>query len=56
VTWFGVALIVLCVVNSMLVTVQVGKPRKPMEPAAAAIGILLNALIVWGVLAVGTNP
>jgi len=34
---------------------QVGKPRKPLEASTAAVIIVIHALLIWGLIAIGTT-
>jgi putative copper export protein len=55
VTWFGVLVLVRIAVVALLNVLTVGKPRKPLTPGDVAATLVLQGLIVWGILAVGTG-
>jgi uncharacterized membrane protein required for colicin V production len=54
VTWFGIVFVAYLVVTALAVTFLIGKPREPISPGGAAITLIVNALLVWGALTIGT--
>lgn len=53
-TWFGYVFVCLMALNAAMCVANVGRPREPMSPGAALTVLVVNGLIVWGAIAVGT--
>lgn len=54
-TWFGYTLLAIYAVSTIINISWVGKPRQPLTAGTAAFLTVYTALIVWGILAVGTG-
>lgn len=52
-SWFGWILLVLFVLGAAASVIQIGKPRDAITNRAALFIIGWNALLIWGLLAVG---
>lgn len=55
-TWFGYLFVALLSLSTLMVVGSIGKPRGPLEPTAAAVIVLINALLILGAITVGTTP
>lgn len=54
-TWFGWLLVGNWAAASLSAVWRVGRPAKPVSPAAAMVAVLIDAALIVGVLAVGTG-
>lgn len=55
VTWLGWAIVGLYALTAFVIVAQVGKPKQPSTPLGAAFGVVYAALVVIGLLTVGTG-
>lgn len=53
-SWFGYLLVVWFVFSAMLHVSQIDQARPRITREVATVAILIDALMVWGVVAVGT--
>jgi hypothetical protein len=54
-SWFGWTLIVLYTLSTVVNVLIIGQPRKPQTQGGAAAALLMNALIIIGIIYVGTG-
>ena len=54
-TWFGWALAGWFAYGAVTMVARVGKPREPIAPIPAAIGVIVSALLIVLVLISGTG-
>lgn len=54
-TWFGWIFVGWYAVSSLLVIGSIGKPRQPTHPATAVLMVVVAALMITGVLTIGTG-
>ena len=50
-TWFDWLLVGLLALNAVVSVLLVGEPREPIKPATAALVVMLNSTLVFGVFA-----
>jgi hypothetical protein len=55
VTWFGWVYVVFLAVNAALAVLSIGEERKPMTSGVAVTVVILDGLLVWGAVTVGTT-
>lgn len=55
VTWFGGAYLALAILGSLWAIGQVDEPREPRTFTEVSIGIVVQALIIWGLFTVGVT-
>lgn len=53
-TWFGVVFVCLMGLSTVLSIHSVGRPREPLTPGAAVAILIINGLLTWGAITVGT--
>lgn len=54
-TWFGWVVVAWWAISVLMVVANVGKPRKPIEPATAVVAVIVAALLCIGLFTVGTG-
>lgn len=54
-TWYVWLVVALIAVSSMLTIASIGKPRKPMTSGTAVWVLLVNAALVWAIVAGATR-
>jgi hypothetical protein len=54
-TWFGWLLVGLIALGGLLSVGQIGRPREPLTPGTGALIVVLDALLILGVVLVGTK-
>lgn len=54
-TWFGWTLIAIQVIGTLSQIALIGRPRTPYTPMGALVSVSIGALLVFGVLYVGTG-
>jgi hypothetical protein len=54
-TWFGYVVLVLWIANAIAAVLMVGKIRKPTDPGTLLAQLILDALLILGLLAIGTG-
>lgn len=52
-TWFGWVYLSFVVLGAMVSVSQIGKQRKPLEPDTVIVILIIHALQLWGLFAVG---
>lgn len=52
-TWFGWFLAAWFLLGNVVSISQIGKPRKPVDTSSAAIGVVISALLIAGLVLVG---
>jgi hypothetical protein len=50
VNWFGKLLIGMLILEAVLNVLSVGCEREPVKPWWAAVTVVLNALVIWGLI------
>lgn len=53
--WFGWTLVAWWTTAALITVSQIGKPRKPLQPSAAVVGIVIAVALIVGLLSVGTG-
>ena len=48
--WFKIVLIVLYVIGALSNIALIGEERKPITKGTAALSVLLNGFLIWGVI------
>ncbi len=54
-TWFGIVLVSAIIVSTLLAILGIDEPRQPITTGLALWITVINALVIWGIVAVGTT-
>lgn len=52
-TWFGFVFVALTVIGVISSIIKIDQPRKPITHLEAAVGVVMNGFLLWGLIAIG---